>query len=43
MGNNSKTDVSQISKVQSAKDTQVPNPSTHGTPLPPKTTPKSGK
>ena len=39
----SKTDNSSISRVQSARDTQAPKPSTHGTPLPPKTVPSGGK
>lgn len=43
MSDNHKTDVSQTSKVQSAKDTSRSKPSTYGTPLPPKTTPRSGK
>ena len=43
MNNNNKIEVGQINKVQSAKDTQASKPSTYGTPLPPKTMPKSGK
>ena len=41
--NTKKTDVGQLAKIQSAKDSCPPKPSTHGTPLPPKTTPQTGK
>ena len=41
--NNKKTDVGQIPKIQSEKDICPPKPSIHGTPLPPKTTPRTGK